>query len=728
MVDFRDIWGANLDDIVVGTGQGAPYDHPFGTNVLSFDNRLPGVKAQNQYNAATGKPQIGGEWYTTAGDGVAPGTGGPVETIPVGATTPSAAEQECIANGGVWDPINQICRIRTGSDPIEPLLKPGDTGETVVDAYGNPQKVVKPGYEGLMPSGTYHHNGVDSNGNPFSNPVEVVESSNAPGLINVGEVTPYDHLNKVKLSDDIKRDKENATGLEDIILNHSPFGKLLDAAGFIGDIFGIDRTPYELSSTNQLGQSSSVSDGGQYVLQPDGTYKFVDTPGTKQPLQPAGVSESDFQQFVTGVADAFKDGVSSLPTSSGVPVSKAKATTTPAPAPAPATTTTTTTVDEGPSTLPNTPPPGTTGDSGPTTYPNTPPPGTSSGTTTVTYPNTPPPSVPQKTYYEEHGGGTTIDTDTDTCFTGESLVETPRGRVRIDKIKIGDVVLDQTGSINMVVDIDTPMLGERKQIGFNGEKPFTTHDHPFKVMDKGWVAVNPEANKRKDLELGRLEVGDVFTNGVLVESIDHVEADDNIKLYDLILDGSHEYIVNGYAVHNCNAGGMIYMNRGGMTPNMGLTQMLTRNLNMGGMVYMNKGGMLGDKISKIHGEGYTADGQAYAIAKSMGYNQGGMMPQDPNVGTHPFNREGPKFDTIRARLTPGEMVLDSDSTAAINQIAPGFLERVNRWEPKDGMEKLQNDIFNTLEDVTITKKNEDGNTMTVKSGKGARLRDMFGVM
>ena len=33
-------------------------------------------------------------------------------------------------------------------------------------------------------------------------------------------------------------------------------------------------------------------------------------------------------------------------------------------------------------------------------------------------------------------------------------------------------------------------------------------------------------------------------------------------------------------------------------------------------------GTLGAKISKIHGEGYTAPGQAYAIAKSMGYNQG----------------------------------------------------------------------------------------------------------
>ena len=34
---------------------------------------------------------------------------------------------------------------------------------------------------------------------------------------------------------------------------------------------------------------------------------------------------------------------------------------------------------------------------------------------------------------------------------------------------------------------------------------------------------------------------------------------------------------------------------------------------------------IGKKISKLHGEGYKAPGQAYAIAKSMGYNTGGLV-------------------------------------------------------------------------------------------------------
>ncbi|MCY4584083.1 MAG: hypothetical protein OXE50_15000 [Chloroflexi bacterium] len=43
--------------------------------------------------------------------------------------------------------------------------------------------------------------------------------------------------------------------------------------------------------------------------------------------------------------------------------------------------------------------------------------------------------------------------------------------------------------------------------------------------------------------------------------------------------------------------------------------------------FYNQGG-LSDKISKIHGEGYTAPGQAYAIAKSMGYNRGGQAMRE----------------------------------------------------------------------------------------------------
>ena len=43
--------------------------------------------------------------------------------------------------------------------------------------------------------------------------------------------------------------------------------------------------------------------------------------------------------------------------------------------------------------------------------------------------------------------------------------------------------------------------------------------------------------------------------------------------------------------------------------------------------FQKGGDALSNKISKLHREGYTADGQAYAIAKNMGYAQGGELPK-----------------------------------------------------------------------------------------------------
>ena len=174
-------------------------------------------------------------------------------------------------------------------------------------------------------------------------------------------------------------------------------------------------------------------------------------------------------------------------------------------------------------------------------------------------------------------------------------------------------------------------------------------------------------------------------------------------LHDNDLVGDEDENTGGWAGDGYNMGGAV----------MPLASILTQGMNLGG------------KVKKIYNEGYTAPGQAYAIAKSMGYNQGGMTTQQA-MSHHPYNREGGQFDTVRANLTPGEFVVDADSSHAIEQVAPGMLDALNSWEPHQGKDKLVNDVFNTLDDVTITKKRKDGNTVTIKSAEGSRLADMFG--
>ena len=201
-----------------------------------------------------------------------------------------------------------------------------------------------------------------------------------------------------------------------------------------------------------------------------------------------------------------------------------------------------------------------------------------------------------------------------------------------------------------------------------------------------------------------------------------------------------------YDPRNANAGGMVGYNKGGIV-DRGIELAITglgklgvnpdaasRGIVMAGDVAQtlgfNEGGMSG-KVSKIYNEGYTAPGQAYAIAKSMGYNYGGpVMMQDGGMTpgqspVPPMMREGPQHDTVGAQLTPGEMVIDADSTEAINQVAPGFLEAVNQWEPAQGMKGLMN-IFNSLDDVAVTKTDAAGNKVSIKSPEGSRMMTLFG--
>ena len=69
------------------------------------------------------------------------------------------------------------------------------------------------------------------------------------------------------------------------------------------------------------------------------------------------------------------------------------------------------------------------------------------------------------------------------------------------------------------------------------------------------------------------------------------------------------------------------------------------------------------------------------FANNFAYkNAGGDIPQYANSGklmNSPFDREGKQFDTVPAKLTPGEWIVDADSTAVFKPV----LDKINKWEP-----------------------------------------------
>lgn len=123
----------------------------------------------------------------------------------------------------------------------------------------------------------------------------------------------------------------------------------------------------------------------------------------------------------------------------------------------------------------------------------------------------------------------------------------------IEKINKGDLILGSNGHINKVVativhDADSFVL-----YSINNGPYFVTDSHPF-MTTAGWKSFNPQASKitNPNLKVTVLKVGDqlVTINGKI--RIDRIRSR-RIKIthvYNMTVDGTHDYYANGYLVHN----------------------------------------------------------------------------------------------------------------------------------------------------------------------------------
>ena len=140
---------------------------------------------------------------------------------------------------------------------------------------------------------------------------------------------------------------------------------------------------------------------------------------------------------------------------------------------------------------------------------------------------------------------------------------------------MGDRVLGHNGRINQVVDIERPLLGQRRLYALNGSDFFVTAEHPF-MTDEGWKSIDPAALAAESaaLHVHRLTVGDrlltlraaaapvgagratgaeavdVRIEAMALQSLVGQPADPATQLYNLRLDGDHTYFANDLLVHN----------------------------------------------------------------------------------------------------------------------------------------------------------------------------------
>ena len=158
------------------------------------------------------------------------------------------------------------------------------------------------------------------------------------------------------------------------------------------------------------------------------------------------------------------------------------------------------------------------------------------------------------------------------CFTAETVVLFVDGSARpISDIQVGDVVLSGDGTPNTVTGIERVPLGDRHLYAINDTAPFFTREHPF-LTAGGWRSVSPMASftetpalRVRTLAEGDLLIG-VSCGPALVGAtalapmvnrqflrlvrLASATASAELEVYNLLLNGDHTYVANGFIVHN----------------------------------------------------------------------------------------------------------------------------------------------------------------------------------
>jgi len=161
------------------------------------------------------------------------------------------------------------------------------------------------------------------------------------------------------------------------------------------------------------------------------------------------------------------------------------------------------------------------------------------------------------------------------CFLAGALVKMYDGSFKkIEEIIPGDIVCGAFGEPNEILALDWVVLGNRWMYSINDEHT-TSNDHPHVGIDKNFYSAERDAIinewgnyypvilqngltirlKNRGLSnldrLKTLEIGNVLQTiwgPKEVKNIKQIKMNEDTKLYNLVVGGSHTYFVDNYAV------------------------------------------------------------------------------------------------------------------------------------------------------------------------------------
>ena len=150
-------------------------------------------------------------------------------------------------------------------------------------------------------------------------------------------------------------------------------------------------------------------------------------------------------------------------------------------------------------------------------------------------------------------GTSTIKCTTSTmCFVAGTQVLTEDGMKNIEEIEIGQKVYAVNTDTNErelkeVIDLFRGTSSELYKIKIGDETVVATPRHQFYIVNKGWV-------RAYDLKEGDRIVSKE-TEDLIIEKIEHEKLENPVKVYNLTIEGHHNYLITKYEllVHNARS-------------------------------------------------------------------------------------------------------------------------------------------------------------------------------
>ena len=135
------------------------------------------------------------------------------------------------------------------------------------------------------------------------------------------------------------------------------------------------------------------------------------------------------------------------------------------------------------------------------------------------------------------------------CFVAGTMILTASGLLAIESIKAGDKVISKNVDTNeqsekTVIETYRRYVTELVHLSIGGEKIITTHDHPFYVLNKGFI------------NAGKLHVGDVLLDSsgsrIPICEITFESTESETAVYNFQVSDYHSYYVGNVCVlvHN----------------------------------------------------------------------------------------------------------------------------------------------------------------------------------